>query len=149
MTEWKVRAKLYAKLFPEPGDNLQNEVIIERHDKKHIIEDAINYPISQSKELYYPGKSYAVAITYAYLLSLVFKEDFWAVLDDPELLGGNDPYFKRYSEDKRTYDAIMAEFPFEVINFPHAASENFLKTMEYFDKEFLLAEDTKQYAPTK
>ena len=56
----------------------------------------------------YPAKSYAVAICYANWLSQDFKEPFFDLLDDKDLLYGNDPYFKRYSEDpKQTYIDIL------------------------------------------
>jgi len=48
-----------------------------------------------------------VAICYAWWQSHDGEEDFAAVLDDKDLLYGNDPYFRPYSADKDTYNAIM------------------------------------------
>ena len=55
----------------------------------------------------YPSKSYVVAICYAYWLSKDFGEDFYELLSDKDLLYGNDPYFKTYEEDTKTYDEIL------------------------------------------
>jgi hypothetical protein len=48
-----------------------------------------------------------VAICYAWWLSHDFQEDFADLLNDKDLLYGNDPYFKPYSEDTDTYNAII------------------------------------------
>lgn len=145
MSNWKLRSQIYHAMFPYPGDDLSKEVIIEEKDK--IVERALEYPTTQTTELYYPGKSYAVAIAFALLLVKNFGGSFLEYLDDAELLAGNDPYFVTYMQDKETYDEIFKTYPFELVLFPEDASANYQKTIQYFYKEMLLAEDTKQYAP--
>lgn len=150
MKEWKLRQKIYHAMhnFEEFSDDFSKMNIIENFEKNFIIEKALSYPTIQSDLLYYPAKSYSVAITYAYLLEKEFNEKMLEVLDDTELLFNNDPYFKRYSDEKETYDYILSNFPFHVIGDSQKCSEDFIKTIEYFYKEFLLHEDTKIYSPS-
>ena len=63
----------------------------EEWESEKIVQRAIEYPTIQSVKLFYPGKSYAVALIFAKLLELHFNEDFYTALDDPMLLLGNDP----------------------------------------------------------
>ena len=150
MKNWHVRHKIFHMVFKDidMGDDLSKETIIEEYDKEAIIKRALQYPVTQTKELYYPGKSYAVAVIFAHLLKEHFNEEFYESLSDPQLLYGNDPYFVPYAEDKNTYDAIIGEFPWDVF-LSENGSENFYKTCEYFMKEFLLHEETRAYAPPK
>ena len=150
MREWKLRQKIYHAMhnFEEFSDDFSKMQIIENFEENFLIEKALDYPKIQSNFLYYPAKSYAVAITYAYLLEKEFNEKMLECLDDSDLLFNNDPYFKKYSEDKNTYDNILPKFPFYLIGNSKECSEDFNKTVEYFYKEFLLHEDTKIYAPS-
>ena len=151
MKEWHMRHKIFHQVFKDTdmGDDLSKETIIEEFDKDSIIKRALEYPTVQTKELFYPGKSYAVAITFAKLLSKNFDVKFYEALDDSLLLYGNDPYFVRYSEDKETYDKILENFPTTLFKTLDKCSDNYKKTIDYFYKEFLLHEDTRMYAPTK
>jgi hypothetical protein len=76
----------------------------------NIVDNAINYFKVRSEVSIYPAKSFAVAIIYARLLVEHFNEDFYVVLDDPELLYNVDPHFVRYSQAKSEYDTILAHF---------------------------------------
>ena len=82
----------------------------------------------------YPAKSYFVAICYAYWISLDFRYDFLDLLDDPDLLAGNDPYFKPYSKDKETYNAIL-----EQIEIPDPSSQMGMvpDVRSYYEEEML------------
>lgn len=150
MKEWQIRHKIFHQVLShmDMGDDLSKETIIEEKDQESIIRRAIDYPSKQTKELYYPGKSYAVAIIFAKLLEKYFQEDFYESLNNSELLYQNDPYFIPYSDDQETYDQILAAFPFHLIENPALGCENFQKTCEYFLKEFLLHEQTKIYLPS-
>jgi hypothetical protein len=144
---WKLRSKLYHLMTPEPGDNLNKEIIVEEWDDELIIIKAKKYWEKQTKELYYPAKSYAIAVTYAFLLQQNFGGWVLDYLKDPELLGGNDPYFKPFSEENyKIYNEIIPTY-FMALKSTDRQSENFKKTLDYFYKEFLLAEDTKQWLP--
>jgi hypothetical protein len=151
MKDWHIRHKIFHQVFQgtDMGDDLSKEVIIEEYQKEKIIQRALEYPSIQTKELYYPGKSYAVAIIFAKLLEIHFSENFYTALNDSLLLYGNDPYFKPYSEDKKTYDRIIELFPFNIIiDDSIECSDNFLKTHTYFLKEFLIHDDTKMFLPS-
>lgn len=151
MKDWHVRHKIFHQIFKDMdlGDDLSKETIIEEFDQEKIVQRALEYPVKQTTALYYPGKSYAVAITFAKLLEIYFEEDFYISLNDEKLLYENDPFFTPYSQDKETYDLILDNFPLDLINTnDEKCSENFRKTQEYFLKEFLLHEDTKMYSPS-
>ena len=102
--EWKIRQALYHKLNSDYTDDLKK---IKIEINKNIVENAVRYFFNEDMPFIYPSKSYVVAICYAYWLSKDFSEDFYELLDDNNLLYGNDPYFKTYSEDTKTYDEIL------------------------------------------
>lgn len=123
---------------PHFSDDLENEEIIFEDLPEMIVKRALDYPKVQSKELYYPGKSYCIAVTYAKLLEIHFKEDFISCLDDPDLLFNNDPYFRPYSSDKNVYDQIISGYDWKVLEDHSLTSVNFQKSLSYFFEEFLL-----------
>jgi len=109
--EWKVRQALYHKLNNDYTDDLKK---IKIEFSKNIIENAIQYFYDKNMGFIYPSKSYVVAICYAHWLSKDFGEDFIELLNDKNLLYGNDPYFKTYDEDTYTYDEILKKItPFD------------------------------------
>ena len=111
LKDWKARQMAFHTITPEFRDDL-NEVDIVISDD--IVTDAVRHFNEKVDEWIYPSKSYVVAICYAKWLEEDFGEDFYEVLDDPDLLYGNDPYFVPYSEDEGTYNAILEEvMPFD------------------------------------
>ena len=109
--EWKVNQEIYHRLNKEHSDSLYGFDILMSDD---IVNDAVEYFNNPDMGFVYPAKSYVVAICYAHWLSKDFKEDFYELLDDKDLLYNNDPYFKRYSEDKDTYNKIIEKvLPFD------------------------------------
>ncbi len=109
--DWKIRQELYHRLHKEHKDNLYGYDILMSDD---IVNDAIDYFNENEMPFIYPAKSYVVAICYATWLARDFKEDFYDLLRDKELLYNNDPYFKTYEEDKDTYDKIIEKvLPFD------------------------------------
>jgi hypothetical protein len=128
------------------GDDLQNEIIIEEWDESMIVQRALEYPVKQTKELYYPAKSYAIGLIYSLLLVKHFGGELLTYLDDPLLLFGNDPYFKPYRQNKSVYDELIEKFPPEAIHRPRQFAENFQKTVDYFYKEFLLEQGDEIHA---
>ncbi|MFN8847102.1 MAG: hypothetical protein ACK5V3_11190 [Bdellovibrionales bacterium] len=142
MKEWKIRQELYHRLtaHSDRGDDFEQMQIVFEWDEDSIVQRALEYPIFQNENLYYPGKSYAVAIIYAQLLSKHFNENLIELLDDPQLLFGNDPYFKTYSEAKEIYDRILKEFPDLNLSKPAEYSEDMNRTLQYFKEEFMLEE---------
>lgn len=95
-------------MTPEHTDALENFDIVVDHDD--LVVPAVAYFTDPQDVLVYPAKSYAVALIYARLLWEHFNEAFFEVLDDPDLLYGNDEYFVPYSQDPTTYDAILDTF---------------------------------------
>lgn len=102
--EWKIRQALYHKLNSDYTDDLKK---IKIEISRDVVENAIRYFYNADMPFIYPSKSYVVAICYAYWLSKDFGEDFYELLNDRDLLYGNDPYFKTYEEDTKTYDEIL------------------------------------------
>jgi len=102
--EWKIRQKLYHKTNTEHDDDLNK---LHTEYSSNIIETAVKYFNDRDLGFVYPAKSYVVAICYAYWLSKDFNENFYELLSDKDLLFGNDPYFKTYEEDTKTYDEIL------------------------------------------
>ena len=134
-------------MTPDPGDSLEKETIIEEWDPKVIIKRAKDYYKKQTKELYYPAKSYAIAVTYAFLLQKHFGGWVQDYLKDPELLGGNDPYFVPFSKENfNIYNPIILTY-FEALKDTDKHCENFKKTLDYFYKEFLLHDETRHLLP--
>jgi len=140
MKEWKARQELYHRIFTDHSDIFTQFKIEFNEDKKVIVEKALEYPFIQSDVLYYPAKSYAVGIIFAYKISKVFNEDFYETLNDPDLLYKNDPYFVPYESDKAVYDEILKKFPLEQLE--DLKTPNLVWTLGYFEKEFLLHEKT-------
>lgn len=143
MVNWKLRSKIYHMNTPDPGDSLEQEEIIEEWNEKDIIQKAKEYHEVQTKELYYPAKSYAVAVTYAILLKKYFGGTIYEYLKDEELLAGNDPYFVPYDQSKELYDAIIPEYENLFKENAFSCTENYNLTVEYFHKEFLLHNETR------
>lgn len=105
MKEWKLKQEVFHRLNTEYDDDLSK---FEITTSENIVDDAIKYFKEKDMGWIYPAKSYVVGICYAKWISEDFGEDFYSVLDDPELLWSNDPYFVPYSKDKETYDIILS-----------------------------------------
>jgi hypothetical protein len=149
MKAWQIRHRLFHQLFQgeDLGDDLSKFTVIEEHSPDDIVRRALEYPVIQRPELYYPGKAYCVAVTFAKLLEIHFGEDFHECLRDPMLLYENPPFHKTYDEDPQTYERIISRFPWHLITDRASASPDFQKTLEYFELEFLLHEKTRMFAP--
>jgi len=104
MQDWKIKQELYHRLNVVHEDDL-SKVQIEKSDD--IVNNAIRYFEERDVGWIYPSKSYVVAICYAWWLSQDFNEDFYDLLNDKDLLYGNDPYFRPYSASKDEYNKIL------------------------------------------
>lgn len=127
MKEWKIKQEVYHRLNKEDTDNLNN---VEIQMTTNIKQDALRHFFEKIDEWIYPSKSYFVAYCYAYWISIDYNENFWDLLNDPDLLYGNDPYFKTYNEDPETY-----EFLFDHIDWPIAMKGMVPDVKEYYDAE--------------
>jgi len=150
MKEYKLRQQLFYKLFgsQDLGDRLEKEVIVEEFEESLIIKRAEEYFTVQTSTLYYPGKSYAVALIYALLLEKEFGEDIYVSLDDEDLLW-DDPYFKPYSVAKNIYDALLKKIPRDFYHKKESYTENLSMTIDYFYQEFLLSDETSLFFKPK
>lgn len=128
MKDWKLKQEIYHRLHQNHSDDLNQVDIVHTH---YIKEDALKHFFERIDEWVYPSKSYFVAFCYAHWLSLEYNEDFFELLRDPDLLYGNDPYFKTYEEDPETYD-----FLFDNVDWPIPMTGMVPDVREYFDAEF-------------
>ena len=97
--------------------------------------------------MYYPGKSYMIAVQYASWIEDNFGGDVYELLDDPELLP-DDPYFKTYSEDPDTYDAILDFVDNSLDKLQPNGSLPYLEmTYKYFLQEFMLDDEGLKILP--
>lgn len=133
--DWKINQEIYHRLNKNLSDDLNTKEI-----KKVVGDDVVKYAVKYFTEdpgWVYPSKSFVVAICYAKWLSKEFAENFWEVLDDPELLYNNDPYFVPYTYSKLSkeiYDAIIKE-----VGLGFDESQGVIPDIKnYFDEEILL-----------
>lgn len=103
-----------------------------------IVDQIVNFFNTES-QLIYPAKAYFVAIVYAKCMEKYFFEDFYKMLDDPELLS-DDKYFVTYENDKNTYDSVLVLLKKDILSYPSTQ-----KTENYFKKEFLIGANYKTY----
>lgn len=103
MQEWKIKQQIYHKLRRNHPDDLKWVTIEESDD---IVNNAIRYFNEKNVGWIYPAKSYMVAICYAFWIMEDYNENFYDVLDDPELLP-LDKHFVPYKEDSDTYNSII------------------------------------------
>jgi hypothetical protein len=104
MKEWKLKQEIFHRLNKKFDDDLKKFNI-------KITEDIVNYAVEYFKTdkiaWVYPSKSYVVAICYAKWISQDFNENFYELLNDKNLLAGNDPFFVPYENSKKVYDEII------------------------------------------
>lgn len=129
MKEWKVKQEIFHRLNRSYKDDL-NKVTISYTDD--TVNDAIRHFHEKIDEWIYPAKSYFVAICYAQWIAEDFNEDFYQLLNDPDLLYGNDPHFVTYKEDVDTYDNIIKE-----IDWPIPMKGMVPDVREYYEEEIL------------
>lgn len=133
MQEWKLRQNLYHRLNKEHSDDL-NKVDIRMEDD--TVTWALKHFNERVDDWVYPAKSYFVAICYANWLAEDFKLNFVDLLNDPDLLHGNDPYFVPYKKDMRTYVDIIGQ-----LNFPIPMKGMVPDVREYYEQEFMIKEN--------
>ncbi|TFG94183.1 hypothetical protein E4H12_15630 [Candidatus Thorarchaeota archaeon] len=142
MKEWKLRQQITHKLHKH-DDLIENEEVIVT-DRASIrtldfAHDVLMYFVQEGDgKLYYPQKSYAVALIYARLLEKYFGEQFYDALNDPELLI-SDLYFVPYNEDREAYDDIIGAANYwKLWDFESNPISYVQSTVHYFKQEFLL-----------
>jgi hypothetical protein len=142
MKDWKVRQQLTHKLH-QHDDLIENEEMREwkREELRDIdfLSSVLAYFFREGDGvLHYPQKSYSVAVIYAKLLEKYFQEDFYEVLNDPDLLP-SDKYFVPYLQDQEVYDQVITTLTtFNKWDFESNPISRVQATVRYFKKEFLL-----------
>lgn len=114
-------------------DNHENFDIVEA--AQTVVEDAVDYLVTGGSYTRFPGAARAVAVATADFVSRKFKEDFFEVLSEKDLMHGNDPYFKTYNQDQEVYDQILQRVPLEKINW---SSDRMQITKRLLLEEYLL-----------
>ena len=106
MQEWKIRQFVYHSTADSYIDDLNH--IEYTYSEDNVVEEAVIHFTQRVEKFLYPAKSYFVAICYAHWIAEQYGGDFYDLLNDPDLLYDNDPYFKTYDQDKQTYDEILS-----------------------------------------
>jgi hypothetical protein len=138
LKEYKVIQNITNRLYQEEHPLLS--IILEDSDVK-IIQRSCEYFSSECERLYYPAKSFCVAIIYAHLIHFYFNELFYECLNDPELLFGNDKYFKTYEENTELYNSILKAINYSPEFKLNLSLPQLKTTFNYFVQEFQVNPD--------
>lgn len=118
-------------------DSLDHIPYVVENDLQTMIQRVIEYFTTPTETVSYPAKSYAVALIYAHLLEKHFGDDFMASLNDPDLLCGNDLYYKTYAQSSHVYEMIFEHVPINKSNYELPLQlPQVKKTQQYFMLEF-------------
>lgn len=136
--EHKIRQKIFYLLNSEFDDDLSN-FQIEIVDDHQIIDSSVKYFKTSDLGWVYPSKSYVVAICYAKWISEIWGHDFYQILNDPDLLFNNDPYFVPYEKSKKIYDSILDQ-----VGLDFDQNSGIIPDIKnYFLKEFMIDSEQK------
>ena len=129
MKDWKVKQEIFHRLNNKYEDDLNDKDIELNAD---IVENAVKYFTTTELGWVYPAKSYVVGICYAKWISELYSENFYELLNDEDLLYGNDPYFIPYNQNKKDYDTII-----KIVGLNFDENIGIIPDIkEYFIKEF-------------
>jgi hypothetical protein len=129
MKDWKVKQEIFHRLNNKYEDDLNDKDIELNTD---IVENAVKYFTTTELGWVYPAKSYVVGICYAKWISELYSENFYELLNDEDLLYGNDPYFIPYNQNKKDYDTII-----KIVGLNFDENTGIIPDIkEYFIKEF-------------
>jgi len=129
MKDWKVKQEIFHRLNNKYEDDLNDKDIELNTD---IVGNAVKYFTTTELGWVYPAKSYVVGICYAKWISEIYSENFYELLNDEDLLYGNDPYFIPYNQNKKDYDTII-----KIVGLNFDENIGIIPDIkEYFIKEF-------------
>lgn len=135
MKDYKAYQYIYNRTH-EHEDFIEEDYVYADTDQE-ILKYGVAYFYEDLSRLYYPAKSYSVAIIYSYLISKNFHENFYEVLNDEDLFCGNDRFFTPYQERKPLYDYIIKSIALFDEDFVlNMNLEQISKTVGFFEKEF-------------
>lgn len=113
--EWKIRQDVFHRTHEgkhRDQKDLDDTKVIEYPfpdtSAAALIHDIVLHFLNDPDVLMYPAKSYFVAIIYSKLLCDHFGEEFYEVLNDKDLLYGNDPHFVPYKQAEHIYDSVLS-----------------------------------------
>ena len=135
----EVLREIFYSTNPTFTDSLKH--LKHEFNSQHIVSDISAYFSDTPPEvLKYPAKSYVVALVYSHLMEEYFNIPQMDALNDPMLLGGDDPCFTRYSCDvDGNYDRVL---PYINVNRSIQCNHPaILATKAYFEAEFLIGTD--------
>lgn len=115
MKEYEYRRTVFYQLHGHESFEDEHQNFEYTIENETVVQDAVTYLLDGSSYLRFPGAARAVAIAVADLISREFGEDFFETLNQSSLMNNNDPFFKTYKEDQKTYDAILEKVPREKI----------------------------------
>lgn len=139
-----LRRRTYYALADGFSDDFAGNTVPVVESFSTIVEDATRYLTVHREEMFYPGKSYAIALCYAHWLSQLGAGGMLGILSDPSLLNGDDPYFVPLG------DAHIDDIYIKIIEstelpdlFDDLSHLPYLEmTRNYFMDEFLLGTDS-------
>jgi hypothetical protein len=139
---WKERQEIYHKVF-KPSDFTQyhQDVTIDPNATSlDIVAYCEQYFVQNDLPLVYPHKTYAVAAIYATLLAKYFGGTVVDLLDDPDLLYGNNDFFVTYTKDQTTYDLVLSKLEYQLNHVEMCSTDNVRHTIACFFMEFLMGD---------
>lgn len=111
MKRWKQLQQQYHANHPieDVADGHETVVDISIVDPLQVSYHLISYFLHEQENIIQPYKAMCVAIIYAKLLEKYFGEEFYAALNDPDLLFGNDLHFIPYQQQRVAYNLAIAD----------------------------------------
>jgi len=129
--DWKIRQEIYHRLNTDFDDDLKTKSVEMSDD---VVGNAVRYFNDRNIGWIYPAKSYMVGICYSRWLSEYFGGEPLDYLKEQSLLFDNDPYYKNYELDQKTYDEILSK-----INHWNFEEKGLVPDVKkYFIEEFML-----------
>jgi hypothetical protein len=99
---------LYRELVEEHDDAIDKvPSVVTENTLEEKLRGAMAYFEAQSFPIIYPGKSYGVAVVYAYHILRDYNIPVLETLNESDLFLGEDPYFVVYQDDPETYDRLL------------------------------------------
>lgn len=135
MKDYKYKQYTF-NLLGQFSDVLKTDHLPIETSEKETVKNAVTYLTQNMRDIYFPSKSFAVALIYSTLIETLYGENFWETLNDEHLFCGNDTYFKRYSESRPIYDAILESIGGKDSILKYYESPQILQTIVYFSEEF-------------